>query len=127
MNQMVAQGMLEALGRRCRIAEDGLVGVAAWRETRARTVLMDVSMPGMDGLAATREIRRIEAAEPGGARTWIIGLTAHAMAGDRQRCLDAGMDDHVPKPVASAALQSALERAEAANGGAPARKTGARA
>jgi two-component system, sensor histidine kinase and response regulator len=71
-------------------------------------VLMDVEMPEMDGLAATVAIRR---AETSTCRTPIVGLTAHAFRGDRDRCLDAGMDDYVAKPVRRDELEAAMARA----------------
>jgi CheY-like chemotaxis protein len=67
---------------------------------------MDVQMPEMDGLAATRSIRKMEGAGPG--RTPIIALTANAMDGDREKCLDAGMDDYLAKPVRPSALFEAI-------------------
>jgi CheY-like chemotaxis protein len=69
---------------------------------------MDISMPVMDGYIATQKIREIEAGR-GLARTPIIGLTAHAMQGDRERCLDAGMDDYIAKPIASTKLTEMIE------------------
>ena len=69
---------------------------------------MDISMPVMDGYIATRRIRAIEA-ELGLPRTPIIGLTAHAMQGDRERCLEAGMDDYIAKPISPARLTAMIE------------------
>jgi CheY-like chemotaxis protein len=69
---------------------------------------MDIQMPEMDGLEATRKIRAME--QPGSPRTPIIAMTAHAMGGDRERCLDAGMDDHVAKPINRGDLAAAIYR-----------------
>jgi two-component system sensor histidine kinase/response regulator len=71
-------------------------------------VFMDVQMPGMDGLETTRTIRARE--RENGGRLRIVAMTAHAFADDRQRCLDAGMDDHVSKPVVPDALEAVLNR-----------------
>ena len=116
VNQIVARRMLEKLGCRVDVVSNGQEAVlAATRETYD-VVLMDVQMPTMDGLAATAEIRRRQA---GGRRVPIIALTAHAMEGDRKRCLEAGMDDYLSKPINRDALVAALTRWGA--GGAPAR------
>jgi CheY-like chemotaxis protein len=82
---------------------------------------MDVSMPEMNGLEATGAIRRAEA-ESGG-HVPIIGVTAHALKGDRERCLEAGMDDYLPKPISPKALVAKIER-WALQGGEAARETG---
>ena len=85
-------------------------GARRWprcRRERFDIVLMDVQMPEMDGLAATAAIRAAET--PAGGRVPIVAMTAHAMDGDRQRCLDAGMDGYLTKPVRSADLYAAIE------------------
>ncbi len=81
--------------------------IEAIRTEKFDLVLMDINMPKMDGFAATREIRRIEAL---GSRTPIIAMTANAMTGDRERCLAAGMDDYISKPLQLADLRQILER-----------------
>ncbi len=111
LNQMVAQGMLRLLGYTADLAENGLQALDALRTREYATVLMDVQMPELDGLDATRHIR---AEFPAERQPYIIALTANAMAGDRQRCLDSGMDDYVAKPLSKEALASALDRARAA-------------
>ena len=71
-------------------------------------ILMDVSMPEMNGLEATGEIRKREAGN--GTHVPIVGVTAHALKGDRERCLEAGMDDYLPKPISPKALLEKLDR-----------------
>ncbi|TIT79498.1 MAG: response regulator, partial [Mesorhizobium sp.] len=73
-----------------------------------RMILMDVSMPEMSGLEATAAIRQLEAEM--GTHVPIVGVTAHALKGDRERCLEAGMDDYLPKPISPKALLEKLER-----------------
>jgi signal transduction histidine kinase/ActR/RegA family two-component response regulator len=107
INQLVAVAMLAALGYEADVAGNGRVALemAAAREYDA--VLMDCQMPELDGYAATAELRRREA---GPRRTPIIALTAGARPEDRERCLAAGMDDHLAKPLTSAELGAALGR-----------------
>ncbi len=95
-NQMVAMGLLNRLGFDAEIASDGQQAVDAVAKSQYATVLMDCDMPVMDGYAAAAAIRRQEAA---GVHIPIVAMTASAMVGDRERCLAAGMDDYVPKPV----------------------------
>jgi signal transduction histidine kinase/DNA-binding response OmpR family regulator len=110
VNQKVAQRMLETLGCRCQAVTNGLEGLEALAREFFDLVIMDVQMPVMDGIAATREIRRREGAD---ARIAIVAMTAHAMQGDRERCLAAGMDDYVAKPVSRDAFRNALDRCAA--------------
>lgn len=107
VNQMVAVGVLEALGHEAETADDGLSAVAALKATHYDAVLMDVQMPRMDGYAATREIRAHESA---GRRVPVIAMTAAAVEGERDRCLAAGMDDFLTKPVDPGALRAVLGR-----------------
>lgn len=88
-------------------APDGVGAVEAWADWAPDLILMDVSMPRMDGLEATRRIRALERAE-GLSRVPIIALTARAMADDREKCLDAGMDDYVTKPIRKAELKAKI-------------------
>lgn len=96
VNQLVAPPMLERLGCHVDLAVDGKKAVAAVESQPYDLVFMDCQMPVMDGFQATREIRRVE---PAGTHRIIIAMTAGAMQGDRERCLEAGMDDYVSKPI----------------------------
>jgi len=91
-----------------KVAGTGSEAIAALKGRAFDLVLMDVQMPEMDGLEATAIIRGQE--ERHGRHLPIIAMTAHALKGDRERCLEAGMDDYVSKPVSVAALAAALER-----------------
>jgi signal transduction histidine kinase/CheY-like chemotaxis protein/HPt (histidine-containing phosphotransfer) domain-containing protein len=106
VNQLVASGLLSALGYTSEVAVDGLAAIAAVHQRRFDAVLMDVQMPRMDGYMATRHIRDTAT----GPRLPIIAMTAAAVEGERERCLAAGMDDYLTKPVDPAALAETLER-----------------
>jgi signal transduction histidine kinase/CheY-like chemotaxis protein len=107
MNQLVSTKLLEKLGFAFDIANHGGEAVQAVRAKQYDAILMDCQMPEMDGYEASEEIRRLE----GTARhTPIIAMTAAAMEGDRERCLDAGMDDYITKPVRLEAVAGVLER-----------------
>ncbi|EPX83026.1 hybrid sensor histidine kinase/response regulator [Salipiger mucosus] len=107
-NQLVFRKMIERIGRPLdlRFADNGLEAIEAVRARRPDIVFMDISMPHMDGKQATREIRKMEGPGP---RLPIIAVTAHAMTGDRDSFLEAGLDDYITKPVRKAALQRLLE------------------
>ncbi len=105
VNQLVAAGILRHLGYAVEIAEDGAKGVAAAIASRFHAILMDVQMPELDGYAATAEIRRLEGV---GRHTPIIAMTATASADERGRCLAAGMDDYLTKPMRRADVASVL-------------------
>ena len=108
INQTLALRMLEKLGHHPHVVANGQAAVDACRERRYDVVLMDVQMPVMGGFEATAAIR---AQETAGEHVPIIAMTAHAMAGDRERCLAAGMDDYVSKPIQSAVLDAVLANA----------------
>jgi two-component system sensor histidine kinase/response regulator len=108
VNQRVAVGILEKRGHTVVIAKNGREAVQAVATQRFDLVLMDVQMPEMDGIAATREIRRTEAAR--GERTPIVAMTAHAMKGDREHGLEAGMDDYLTKPIQVKELLMTIDR-----------------
>jgi PAS domain S-box-containing protein len=109
INQIVAQSMLQALGLGVDVVSNGRLTLDALEQKRYSLILMDCQMPEMDGYEASRKIRQREA-NSGGARIPIIALTAHAMEGDREQCLSAGMDDYLSKPFNSKQLAAALGR-----------------
>jgi len=108
VNQRVAVLMLRRLGCEVDVASDGHEAVQALERSRYDLVLMDCQMPGVDGFEATRRVRAREAGTED--RVPIVAVTAHAMAGDRERCLEAGMDDHLTKPIRIGDLRSSIER-----------------
>ena len=111
VNQIVFEQILEGIGVDYRIVDNGREAVAAWSAAAPDLVLMDVSMPFMNGLQATQAIRDAEAKLPDGpVRVPIIAVTAHAMTGDRERCLAAGMDDYLSKPVSPEKLENIIEK-----------------
>ena len=115
VNQMVALGMLKELGHEATAVADGSEAVAALKEQEFDVVLMDCQMPVLDGYAATQQIRQWEAEEDGSAVP-IIALTANALSGDKERCLGAGMNDYLRKPMTIEGLAEKL----AGNAGHPA-------
>jgi signal transduction histidine kinase/CheY-like chemotaxis protein len=110
VNQKVILGFLKKRGHQVEIVESGIDAVRALERDRFDLVLMDVQMPQMDGFEATREIRRAEA--NGQPRHRIVAMTSYAMAGDREKCLAAGMDEYLSKPIRKAELDALLERTE---------------
>ncbi len=108
VNQKVAIDLLERRGHNVEVANNGREALAALEAKPFDVVLMDVQMPEMDGLQATRAIRENE--RETGDHVPIIALTAHAMTGDRERCLEAGMDDYVSKPLHADELYAAVEQ-----------------
>jgi len=108
INRRVALGLLHARGHQVVVAENGLVAVNMLAEQKFDVVLMDMQMPVMDGYKATTAIRNRE--HLSGGHTPIIAMTAEALKGDRERCLETGMDDYVAKPIAAAEMYHAIER-----------------
>ena len=106
VNQRLAMRLLEKLGHRVSLVDNGIDAVEHATRGAFDLVLMDVQMPGLDGLSATRRIRQWEAAH--GGQLPIVAMTARAMQGDREHCIEAGMDDYLSKPIDSARLRALL-------------------
>jgi len=107
-NQRIIKLMLERLGYRPELVANGLEVLSALRTKSFDAIIMDLQMPGMDGLTAAREICRTQAR---GKRPWLLAMTANALEGDREKCLAAGMDDYISKPVRTTDLAAAMHRA----------------
>jgi CheY-like chemotaxis protein len=116
-NQKLATHILDRLGYRIDVAGNGLEAIEALERQRYDVVLMDVQMPEMDGLEASR---RICTRWPRGERPYIVAMTANAMQGDREMCLAAGMDDYIAKPIRVDQLMDALRRVPVAEAAASA-------
>jgi CheY-like chemotaxis protein len=110
MNRLVAIAQLARLGHVPDVVYNGEQALAAVIDGDYALVLMDCQMPDMDGFDATRHIRQYEARQGDARRIPIIAMTANAMPGDREQCLEAGMDDYITKPVMLEALRDALAR-----------------
>jgi len=111
VNQKVAVCMLQGMGHHATVVSDGRQAVETWRSGHFDLILMDVQMPEMDGIETTLLIRQHE--KRNGGYTPILALTAHTEAGDRERCLEAGMDGYIRKPIDAVQF---LEMAESAAG-----------
>jgi CheY-like chemotaxis protein len=109
INQLVAVGLLTRLGYRTAVAGDGVEALEMTTATSYDAILMDCRMPRMDGFTATAELRQREQHD-GAARTPIIAMTASALIADRERCLAAGMDDYLAKPVIPGQLADTMRR-----------------
>ena len=108
MNQTLAIRLLEKLGHRVTVASNGAEAVDFAAREMFDVIFMDVQMPVMGGFEATQKLREREGYSE--LRTPIVAMTAHAMMGDREKCLAAGMDDYVSKPIDMSELSAALER-----------------
>jgi CheY-like chemotaxis protein len=107
VNQKMVVRMLEKMGCSVDVAGNGLEAVRMVEQLSYDLVFMDCQMPEMDGYEATAEIRRRQGSSK---HTPIVAMTANAMQGDRERCIDAGMDDYVAKPVKKEAVSEAIEK-----------------
>lgn len=115
VNRLVAKKLLEKQGHTVLVAENGIEAISSFEREREHidAILMDIQMPEMDGLTAIRTIRAREKAA--GGRVPVIALTAHAMKGDREKCMEAGADDYITKPLHTPDLLAALARARSQN------------
>jgi PAS domain S-box-containing protein len=113
VNQKIAARMLDKLGYRCDVVANGREAVLAVQRVPYAAVLMDCQMPEMDGFEATSRIRNLD---QNGSRTPVIAMTAHALKGDREKCLAAGMDDYIAKPIKSEDLRRVLSHWVASEG-----------
>ena len=107
MNQKVAIGYLGRMGYKVDAVANGLEAVTAVQKRKFDLIFMDLQMPVMDGFTATREIRRLL---PKDRQPVILALTANAMHGDREACIEAGMNEHLAKPVKLEDMQNAIQR-----------------
>ncbi len=107
VNQMIASAMLTNLGLTVTSARDGAHAIELYGANEFDLLLMDCEMPGMDGYEAARRVRALEA-QTSRPRTPIIAVTAHALTGDREECLRAGMDDYLSKPVSERRMADVL-------------------
>ena len=118
INQRVAIAMLERMGYSVMLVENGQLALSAFKENNFDLIVMDCQMPVMDGYEATRQIRRYEMqpSDRDGVDSSrsihipIVAMTANAIKGDREKCIDAGMDDYIKKPITPEALRSVFER-----------------
>ncbi|MBN2427585.1 MAG: response regulator [Deltaproteobacteria bacterium] len=110
VNQEVTLGILNIFGCKADLAENGLLALEAWEKNNYDLILMDCQMPEMDGYQATEAIRREERKRGAATQIPVVALTAHALKGDREKCLAAGMDDFLPKPFKQQQLLDILEK-----------------
>ena len=114
MNQLLLTRLLEKRGHSVKVAANGRLALESAAKVSYDLLLMDVQMPEMDGMEATRVLRERESKT--GTHLTVIGVTAHAMAGDRERCLQAGIDGYLTKPIRPTELGELLDRLVAARG-----------
>ena len=105
VNQLLARRLMRKMGYEYEIVSNGRLAVERWKEGGISMILMDCMMPELDGYGATREIRRLE---NGQGRTPILAMTANALSGAREKCLESGMDDYLTKPIDAASLQDTI-------------------
>ena len=110
VNQRLIISLLEKRGCSYRLAANGAEAVKEFEQGQFSLILMDCQMPILDGYQACLEIREIESRRGHASRIPIVALTAHALPGDKEKCLDAGMDEHLAKPFRAAELDSLLKR-----------------
>jgi CheY-like chemotaxis protein len=110
INQIVALRAVTGLGYQAELAPGGEEALAAFARDRFDAILMDCQMPGMDGYRVAAEMRRLEALATAAKPTPIIAMTANVIEGDQQKCVAAGMNDYLSKPMRLASLARALER-----------------
>jgi len=108
VNQIVFTQILDELGLHYKIVDNGGSAFDVWKSHNPALILMDVSMPVMNGHQATEAIREAEQNEPDRGHTPIVGVTAHALTGDKERCLNAGMDDYLSKPISPEKLEAKI-------------------
>lgn len=126
VNQRLVSALLGRRGWQVVAARNGSEAVSCFTGGQFDIVLMDVQMPELDGLEATRRIRELEKQNPARGHVPVIGLTAHALKGDRERCLEAGMDDYLSKPIDATHLRDLMDRhlAESRASGRPSSRSG---
>jgi CheY-like chemotaxis protein len=107
VNQLVALAILSRIGYTADVVDNGLQALEAIQKKTYTVILMDIQMPYLDGLEATRQIRQQCQSK---TQPWIIAVTAHALIGDREKCLAAGMNDYVTKPISVKSISEALDR-----------------
>lgn len=110
INQLYLVELIQYFGCKVDLVENGEEALAAIKRHRYDLVLMDCQMPEMDGLTATAEVRKLEKSGQQTGRVPIVAITANALQGDLERCLEAGMDDYVSKPIESHRLQEVLAK-----------------